>query len=201
MQLASSKLTRSILLLILGLFAVGIPSCGRLIYVEGTIHLTDYIDEEDRSFEVEGEEFEPGEVLPIENSPVISIELSSELDEVVVTDEMSATLGIQIDMDSYSGEIDLTLNIKAFISDVGDPQIWSESPAFEITVDHVQDQESSYAESTFDLLERFQDVLHSAEPVFLALEGSVENAGEDGSFSGRVTVQVLDIHYYGHKEL
>ncbi len=201
MLFKSFKPRRAVLWPILIFIFCSLLSCGRYLYVEGTIHLVDYIDEEDRSFGVDGESIGSGEELPVENSPVISLELSSELNEVVVTDEMWSTVGVQIDMESFSGEVDLNLHIKAFISDHGEPEIWSETPAFEVVIEHVQDSASSYSESTYDLLERFQDVLHSAEPVYLALKGSLENTGGAGSYAGRVTIQLLDIHYSGHKEL
>jgi len=94
-----------------------------------------------------------------------------------------------------------TVIIQAFISDLDEPGIWDESPAFEIVLEHILDSQSNYSESSYDLLERFQEVIHTAEPVYLALEATLENVGGGGSYSGRFTVEVLDIRYAGHKEL
>lgn len=201
MRLPSSRMSKVTLALIIGLLSVVLYSCGRLVYVEGTIHLVDYIDESDRSYSVDDETVEPGEELPIENSPVISLELSSELDEVVISDAMLATVGVQIDLDSQSGEIDLNLKIEVFISDEGEPQIWEDTPAFEFVVEHVQEHDSNYSESSYDLLDRFQDVIHTAEPVHLAMKASLTNVGEAGSYSGSIVVTLFDIYYEGHKEL
>jgi len=185
------------LIMILG----SIVSCDRMIYVGGTIHLAEYIDEEDRSFGFDEDSIGPGEELRAEKSPVISLELSSELEEVVITDSMSATVGVRVDVETYTGEVDLNLCLKAFISDLDEPGIWDESPAFEIVLEHILDSQSNYSESSYDLLERFQEVIHTAEPVYLALEATLENVGGGGSYSGRFTVEVLDIRYAGHKEL
>lgn len=190
----------SFLLLII-LASTVLISCDRTIYVDGTIHLTDYVEEDDRSFGYDGESIGQGQELPWEQGPVVSFQLSSELEEVVVTDVMTILVGVRVELGSYSGEIDLDLHLKAYISDLEAPEIWSDLPAFEFTLEHVQDYGTNYEESSFDLLEQFQNVLYSAERVSFALEATLENHGVAGSYSGSFIIETIDIHYEGHKEL